>query len=197
MDWTPESLRAFEEDIAQEFNAGKIRAPIHLESGNESQLLEIFRDVGPNDWVLCSWRSHLKCLLRGVPPGELKAAIMRGRSITLCFPSHRILSSAIVGGILPIAVGLGMGIKRRGGSEKVWAFVGDMTALTGLAGECMMYSHNFDLPVEWVIEGNGKSVCTPTADAWNYNIPDRRPRIRKYTYNLPYPHSGAGVRVNF
>ena len=44
---------------------------------------------------------------------KLRAAIMAGRSIALCFPEHRVISSAIVAGIAPIAVGLAMGIKRR------------------------------------------------------------------------------------
>ncbi len=42
---TVESLRAFEADIANEFNAGRIRAPIHLSGGNEQQLIDIFHDV--------------------------------------------------------------------------------------------------------------------------------------------------------
>ena len=96
------------------FNAAKIRAPVHLYSGNEAQMIEIFRDVKPEDWVMCSWRSHYQCLLKGVPRDQVKAEILAGRSISLCFPEYRVVSSAIVGGILPIAVGMALGIKRRG-----------------------------------------------------------------------------------
>src|SRR5262252_6831964 len=95
-------LRAFEEEIAQEFAAGNIRAPVHLAAGNETALIEIFERVKPDDWVLCSWRSHYHALLKGVPRHEVKAAIMAGHSISLCFPQYKVLSSAIVGGIAPI-----------------------------------------------------------------------------------------------
>lgn len=201
-----DELRAFEADIAAEFNAGRIRAPVHLDGGSEEQLIEIFKDVKPGDWILGSWRQHYHALLAGVPPDELKAAILRGRSITLCFPSHRVLSSAIVGGVLPIAVGLGMGIKRRGGTERVWCFMGDMTAQTGLALECIVYAANNDLPVKWVVEANGKSVCTPSDEAWCEPHPfwrfwrlrlARFNSVQIYNYELSYPHSGAGTRVNF
>ena len=100
---TAQDLIAFETEIAETFNAGKIRAPIHLYYGNEEKMIELFRDVKPEDWVFCSWRSHYQCLLKGVPREEVKAEILAGHSISLCFPKQRVVSSAIVGGIIPIA----------------------------------------------------------------------------------------------
>ncbi len=198
---TADELRAFEADIAAIYNTGAIHAPIHLDGGNEEQLIEIFRDVRTEDWILGTWRQHYHCLLKGVPPDELKAAILLGRSITLCFPAYRVLSSAIAGGILPIAVGLGMGIKRRGGTERVWAFVGDMTAMAGLAHECMKYAQCKNLPIVFVIEDNGKSVVTDTAETWDGEGGDAGwvlfPNTRYFPYDLPWPHSGAGRRINF
>ena len=44
-EWTVEGLKAFEEKIADFFNKGEIRAPIHLSDGNESSLIEIFKVV--------------------------------------------------------------------------------------------------------------------------------------------------------
>ncbi len=168
---TADDLRAFEEDIAQEFNAGKIRAPVHLSDGNEDMMLQIFQHVKPEDWVCGSWRMHYQCLLKGVPPAELKAEIMAGRSISLCFPEHRIISSAMVGGILPIAVGIAMAIKRLGGSETVWVFAGDMTAETGMFHECYKYAVNWGLPMRFICEDNRLSVCTDTRAVWNSNGP--------------------------
>ena len=92
---TPGDLIAFEEDIASEFNSSKIRAPVHLYFGNEDAIVSVFRTIRPQDWVFCSWRSHYQCLLKGVPPAEVKAEIMAGRSISLCFPKYRILSSVL------------------------------------------------------------------------------------------------------
>lgn len=198
---TPKELIAFEEEIAAEFNAAKIRAPIHLYYGNEEEMIRVFRDVHPQDWVLCSWRSHYQCLLKGVPREELKAEIMAGRSISLCFPKHRILSSAIVTGVLPIAVGLGMAIKRSGKDERVHCFMGEMTSETGSAHECIKYARNHGLPVRWIIEDNDKSVCTDTREVWNspkLTYEDSRdPNIVYYKYRTKYPHAGAGQRVQF
>ncbi len=199
--WTKEDLIQFEEDIATEFNAGKIRAPVHLYYGCEDAMLDVFQKVTPSDWVLCSWRSHYQCLLKGVPPSEVKSEIMAGRSITLCFPEYRLLSSAIVTGILPIATGIALGIKRRGGSEKVWCFIGEMTSETGLAHECIKYATNHDLPIHFVVEDNGKSVCTDTRKVWNQAKltweGTAHPKVTYYSYQTKYPHAGAGVRVQF
>lgn len=195
---TAEELIAFEADIAAEFNNGHIRAPVHLDGGNEQQLIEIFRDVGPDDWVLTSWRSHYKALLKGIPPEKVKAEIMAGRSIALCFPEHRFLSSAIVGGILPIATGIALSIKRRGGNEHVWVFCGDMTARTGTYHECWHYARGQVLPITFVIEDNGLSVCTDTKNVWDGGDPEPSwPRTRYFDYKLPWPHSGSGQRVQF
>ena len=196
---TKEELIAFEADIAERFNRGEIRAPIHLEGGSEDSLIEIFKDVRRGDWVLCSWRSHLKALLHGVPPALVKSEIMAGRSIALCFPEYRFLSSAIVGGTIPIALGIALGIKRGGGNEKVWCWTGDMTALTGTSLECSNYARWHDLPVVWVTEDNGISVMTETRPVWGGEFKGEisLARSRYYKYQNPWPHSGAGKRVEF
>ncbi|HEY1169905.1 MAG TPA: thiamine pyrophosphate-dependent enzyme [Verrucomicrobiae bacterium] len=198
---TAEELVQFETEIANTFNQGKIRAPIHLYSGNEEKMIEIFRDVKADDWVMCSWRSHYQCLLKGVPPEKVRAEILAGHSITLCFPEQRIVSSAIVGGIVPIAVGIAMGIKRQGGTNMVHCFMGEMTAETGIAHESVKYAINHELPIRFIVEDNGKSVCTDTREAWNqkvlsYETPTH-PSIISYKYQTKYPHAGAGVRVQF
>lgn len=188
---SPEDLAHFEARIAELFNEGRIPYPVHLESGNEPQLVEIFRDINPEDWVLCSWRSHLKCLLKGVAPEEVEAAIMRGESMALCFPEFNIVSSAIVGGTLPIAVGVAMGLQRSGHEGKVHCFLGDMTARGGMFHECVNFSRG--LPIRWIVEDNGLSVCTPTAETW----PGETAEIVRYRYTSQYPHAGAGQRVQF
>jgi len=199
--FTKQDLIAFEEEIAIEFNASKIRAPVHLYYGNEEAVIELFSKVHPDDWVCCSWRSHYQCLLKGVPRETLKMEIMEGKSISLCFPEHRVLSSAIVGGVLPIAVGLAMGIKRSGQTNRVYCFMGEMTSETGIAHECIKYSRNHKLPIHFIVEDNGKSVCTDTRDAWAQPIlsfeKENDPYITYYRYETKYPHAGAGVRVQF
>ena len=196
-----DQLIAFENDVAARFNTGQIRAPVHLYWGNEEQIIKVFENVRPPDWVCCSWRSHYQCLLKGVPPDDVMAEIMAGHSISLCFASHRIYSSAIVGGVLPVAVGTAMAIQRSGEDARVFCFTGEMTAETGIAHESIKYSRNHKLPIHFVVEDNAKSVMTDTREAWNQNplsfenMNDEY--ITYYRYETKYPHAGAGVRVQF
>jgi len=191
-----DDLRAFERGIAADFDAKRIRAPIHLYSGNEEQMIDVFSDVAAEDWVCCSWRSHYQCLLRGVPAEELRERILAGDSIALCFPEYRIVSSAIVGGILPIALGLAMGC--RGTGVRVNCFMGEMTAETGIAHEAMKYASRFGLPIRWIIEDNGLSVCTDTWRAWNgQTCWVGNPDVHYYRYQSEFPHAGSGHRIQF
>lgn len=199
--WTRDSLIQFETEIAELFNSGQIPAPVHLNYGSEDQLLEIFREVEDQDWIFCSWRSHYQALLKGVPSDEVREEIINLKSIALTFPAHRFFSSAIVGGGLPQAVGVAMGIKRSGGSEHVWCFIGDMTAEMGMASTAIKYSQAHDLPVTFVVENNEVSVMTPTHQTWGSgesSFKHQRPsNVRYFEYKSKYPHAGAGVRVEF
>lgn len=190
----PFDLASFEQAVAAAFNAGKIRAPVHLAGGNEEDLISIFKEVKKDDWVCGAWRMHYQCLLKGVPREQLMRDILAGRSIALCYPEHRIISSAIVGGVLPIALGIAWSIKRAGGANRVWAFSGDMTAETGMFHEVSRYAAGHRLPIRFVVEDNGKSVCTPTMETWG---PPRVAWVQTYGYELPWPHAGAGKRVQF
>lgn len=198
---SPQQLVDFESDIAECFNSAQIKAPVHLYDGNESQMIDIFKNVNANDWIFCSWRSHYQCLLKGVPPTLVKEEILNGKSITLCFPEHKIYSSAIVTGNIPIATGTALDIKRKGTLEHVWCFVGDMTSETGTFYENHKYAVNHNLPITFVVEDNGKSVCTDTRKTWNikdltYSKPGI-PKIIYYKYETKYPHAGAGKRIQF
>jgi pyruvate dehydrogenase E1 component alpha subunit len=194
---TASELIDFEQDIAERFNRAEIPYPIHLSKGNEEALINIFKDFKEGDWIFNSWRSHLHALLAGVPAEKVRSAILKGRSMTLCWPEHRMFCSAIVGGVIPIALGVAWQIKQMGGKEQVFLFVGDMTSQTGMALECFNYSRFHKLPLVWICEDNGKSVCTDTRETlggfqkldWNYY----------YQWNLSahYPHSGAGKRIQF
>jgi TPP-dependent pyruvate/acetoin dehydrogenase alpha subunit len=198
---TKEDLLSFEELIANDFNTGKIKAPVHLYNGNEEAMISIFEDIKPQDWVLCSWRSHYQCLLKGVPQEEVRKNILEGKSISLCFPEYKVFSSAIVTGILPIAVGLGLSAKMDKNGQWIYCFVGDMTSETGSFEECYKYVRNHDLPVKFIIEDNGKSVCTDTRKTWNTVRLTREGLINKnlyyYKYETKWPHAGAGQRVQF
>ena len=198
---TAKDLINFEDRVADGFNSGLIKAPVHLYHGNENQMIEVFGDVKEQDWIMCSWRSHYQCLLKGVPEDVLYRDILAGRSISLCYPKEQIFSSAIVGGSISIATGIALSISKKGGSNRVHCFVGDMTAETGIAHECIKYSENFDLPIRFIVEDNRKSVCTDTYEAWgmsasSYSEYDGS-KVVYYQYETRYPHAGAGERVQF
>tara|TARA_Y100001970_G_C14247447_1_gene869339 strand:+ start:2432 stop:3034 length:603 start_codon:yes stop_codon:yes gene_type:complete len=197
-----DKLINFEEEIASLFNQGKILSPVHLYQGNEEKIIEVFKKIKNKDWVFCSWRSHYQCLLKGVPPEKIKNEILAGRSISLCFPEYKIYSSALVGGSIPIAVGTAMALKlKKEKDTKVYCFMGEMTSETGIAHECIKYSRNNNLPIHFVIEDNGKSVCTDTRKAWMQNklsyegVNDKY--VTFYSYKSKWPHAGAGKRIQF
>ena len=199
--WTVDKLKDFENLVAEIFNKGEIKAPVHLSDGNEKELIEIFQAVGTNDWVFSSWRSHYHCLLKGVPPSELLEEIKIGRSISLGFPKYKVFSSAIVGGVLPIATGVAKYIKIMGLSDQVWCFIGDMTSETGIAQTSIRYAETHDLPINFIIEDNGISVLTDTRNVWASHLLrfEERPsrKVKSYKYKSKFPHAGAGVRVQF
>lgn len=195
---TKEQLIAFEDEVAESFAAGWIRAPIHLAGGNEDQLISIFEEIEPTDWVFASYRQHYHALLHGVPRERVMAEILAGRSMQLTFPDHRFYSWAIVGGLSPIAVGVAAAIKRRGGAERVWCFMGDMAWRMGLVHESRRYAANFGLPIRFVVEDNGQACGTPTATVWGENCIDRqRAAVDSYGYQLTRPHVGVGRWIAF
>ena len=194
--WNEEELIHFENKIVESWETGKIRGPVHLSGGNEKHLIEIFKRISENDWVFSTWRSHYHALLKGVSPDWLEKEILEGRSITIVNKDEKFYSSAIVGGILPIAVGVAMSNKRKGIDETVWCFVGDMTFETGTFMENYKYAKNFDLPIRFVVEDNEVSTNTPTIETWNNKteIPDD---VIWYKYEKKWPHYGTGKWVIF
>ena len=194
-----EFLVEFEKSIADSFNNAEIKAPIHLHGNNEDALINIFKSIKDSDWVFSSWRSHYHCLLKGVDPKMLKRDILNGKSITLIYPEHKIYTSAIVGGIIPIALGTALGLKQINSKEQVNLFMGGMTSETGAAHEAHKYAVAYDLPIRFIIEINHKSVCTDTLKTWNldsYSLIGKS-KVIEYEYELPWPHAGAGKRVQF
>lgn len=193
---TKESLIAFEERVKQAFLDKRILAPVHLSGNNEEQLLDIFRNIRPQDWVFSTWRSHYHALLKGIPEDELFNMILDGRSMYINSRPHKFVASSIVGGILPIACGVALANKRLGLDERVWVFVGDMTARCGIYREFEQYCGGHGLPVEVVIEDNGLSTNTPTYKVWGGEEAVGLWPTR-YEYVRDFPHVGVNQFVHF
>lgn len=208
---TPDQLIEFEKEIAKIYEEGHIKAPVHLRNGNEEELIKIFKEVGKDDYVFSTWASHLHCLLKGIPPETIKKDILEGRSITLHYPKYKLFSSAIVGGIAPIAIGTARGLLENEDQARVFCFIGDMSLHTGIVNESIRYSIGHNLPITWVIEDNGKSVGTETEktcgiptkalfdslEGLRLNCKSSNVKLIYYAYDLTYPHSGTGVFVEF
>lgn len=215
---TIEDLRNFESEVIEKYEGANIRGPIHLSYGNEEPLIDIFQYVDKNDWVFSTWRNHYHSLLHGIDRHWLLSEILAGRSINISNGEAKFHTSAIVGGIIPIATGTAMGIQRKGGSEQVWCFIGDMAYSGGAFHESYKYAVNNDLPITFVIEDQGLSTNTPTQQSWNINNksfyaehsdiePDESFAFNKaikigqklfyYKYERKYPHVGIGKWVYF
>ena len=214
---TAEEMIAYETHIGELFNQKKIKAPIHLYSGNETKITEVFQQVDrENDWVCCTWRNHYQALLKGIPQDLLTSEIVKGKSMVMNLPEYKFICSSIVGGIPSIATGIAYANKLQGKTNHVWCWVGDMSAETGHFHEAYKFARNHNLPITFVVESNDLSVLTPTNEIWNrecpYFIDDvnnwnsimstdgiyHQPNLIYYQYkNTKYPHAGAGERVQF
>ena len=203
-----QELIDFETDIGNRFNNREIRAPIHLYSGAEDQILRVYEKIDiKNDWVCCTWRNHYQGLLKGIPRSTLIEEILAGKSMVMNLPEYRFICSSIVGGIQSIATGLALAAKLQGHAHRVWCWSGDMSSETGAWAEAYKYAVAQDLPITFIVEDNDLSVLTPTESVWGkqrWYLPVQDtgwyegPHLIYYKYhNFKYPHSGAGVRVQF
>lgn len=193
-----EELITFTKEVSEHFDAGRVPGPVHLNSDSQIEpLLAIFKEIQPTDWVLSTWRSTYHALLKGVPRDKVMAEILAGRSMQLHFPEYRFMSSSIVGGMMPIACGLA------GAGEKVWCFVGDMTASIGAFHDAYQYSRRQGLPVQFVIEDNGLSTNSPTQKTWGLReiYPgierERYMHAKCYSYKRTTTHYGTGAYEPF
>jgi len=197
----------FETEVKERYEAGEITAPVHLSSNNEEQLIKIFEDVNEDDWVFSSWRNHYHALLHGIPRDTLMDLIVRGKSMSVYSENPKFYSSAIVGGIIPIALGTAKALKMkqddtlnknyyRDNKRKVWCFIGDMTFESGIFHESYKYAKNFNLPLNFVVEDNNLSTNTPVDETWGgkQEVPSD---IIYYKYKSDYPHHGTGNWVLF
>ena len=201
---TKEEIIAFEQEIAGIFATGVIRAPVHLRAGREDALIGIFREygIGPDDYVLGFWDSHELALLKGVPREEVKEAIVKGRSISLCFPKYKVFCSGIVGSLMGVATGVAWSLKNQGKKGRAFLFCGDMSAETGIFHEAVKYAYNFDLPAMFIVGDNGVSVMTDTRETWGSPEPwfkgtKYEEKIIYFKYTNTYPHSGLGKLIKF
>lgn len=201
-----QDLINFELKVIREYKKGETYGPVHLSGGNEEQLIEIFKQIKPQDWVFSTHRSHYHALLKSKDEEWLlNEIIVNANSSHINSRKHKIFTSAIVGGIIPIALGTALAIKLKNGKEKVWCFVGDMASEMGCFTEALKYANSEDLPITFIIEDNCIGCNTPTRKVWKksaceileekQDLKKYYPKIIYYKYKRFYPHYGIGEWV--
>lgn len=117
-----EYLMFFEKWVVDTFNEGKLKSPVHLSGSIDGELeeflIDLFKNIKPQDWVATTYRSHYHALLKGVPEEKLKNWILDNKSIHFMDKEYKIFSSAIVGGTLPVALGIALGLKMNNQRKK-------------------------------------------------------------------------------
>ena len=163
-------IRRFEEKCAELYSTQKIRGFLHLYIGEEANAVGVMRALSPNDAVVATYREHGHALARGLPPGEVMAEMYgkaggssrgRGGSMHIFDKKHRFYGgNAIVGGGLPLAVGLALADKMQKLNRVTCCFFGEGAAAEGEFHESMNLAALWQLPVLFVCENNGYAMGT-------------------------------------
>jgi pyruvate dehydrogenase E1 component alpha subunit len=195
---TKKDLIDFESSIAELYRDCKLPFLFHLSGGNEDQLIEIFKEIKEGDYVLSTHRNHYHALLHGIPADTLRERILNGRSMFIYDRKRNFFTSAIIGGTSAIAAGIALALKRKKSNQKVWCFVGDGTEDNGHLFEAARYVEGFDLPCTFIIEDNNRSVTTSSDERWGKaRNPTWFKCVRKYTYDITWPHARTEDMINF
>jgi TPP-dependent pyruvate/acetoin dehydrogenase alpha subunit len=163
-------IRFVEEEIARRYGENEMRCPIHLSIGQEAVATGVGLALRPSDLAVSGHRAHAHYLGKG---GNLNALIAelygkatgcskgKGGSMHLIDEAVGFMgSTAIVGGTIPIGVGLAFGMKSKRTDQLSCIFLGDAAVETGVFYEAVNFAVLKKLPVLFVCENNLYSVYT-------------------------------------
>jgi pyruvate dehydrogenase E1 component alpha subunit len=163
-------IRRFEEKCVELYSGGEIRGFVHLYIGEEAVAVGVLAALTEEDSVVSTYREHGHALARGVPLNNVMAEMYgkvtgcshgRGGSMHLFDVSRRFYGgNAIVGGGLPLAIGLAMADKMRAEPHLTACFFGDGAVAEGEFHECMNLAALWDLPVLFCCENNFYAMGT-------------------------------------
>jgi pyruvate dehydrogenase E1 component alpha subunit len=163
-------IRRFEERSAQLYVEGKIGGFLHLYIGQEAVGVGAISLMRPDDYLIAYYRDHGYALARGADPRQLLAelcgkftGISRAKGGSMHFydvPAGNFGGDGIVGGHLPLAAGMGYGIRLRGTDQVCLCFFGDGAINEGAFHEALNISALWDLPVVYIIENNRYGMGT-------------------------------------
>jgi pyruvate dehydrogenase E1 component alpha subunit len=163
-------IRTFEDKCVQLYSAGEIRGFVHLYIGEEAVAVGVNQALTADDNIVSTYREHGHALARGLPVDSVMAEMYgkttgcsrgRGGSMHLFDVSRRFYGgNAIVGGGLPLAVGVALADKLRGDQRVTACFFGDGAVAEGEFHECMNLAALWDLPVLFCCENNFYAMGT-------------------------------------
>jgi pyruvate dehydrogenase E1 component beta subunit/2-oxoisovalerate dehydrogenase E1 component len=157
-------IRRFEQACFELYTQEKIRGFLHLYDGEEAVAVGIAAALDPRDRVVSTYREHGHALARGLSMESALAEMFgkatgcaggRGGSMHLFDAETNLYGgNAIVGGGLPLAVGLGLGDAMQGADRVTACFFGDGAVAEGAFHEAMNLGALWRLPVLFVLENN-------------------------------------------
>jgi pyruvate dehydrogenase E1 component alpha subunit len=168
-------IRRFEAKCVELYQAQKILGFLHLYDGEEAVAVGVAQALRPEDAVVATYREHGQALARGVPMNSLLAEMLgkregcsrgRGGSMHLFDRERRFFGgNAIVGGGLPLAVGIAMADKALRPGAVTACFFGEGAVGEGAFHESLNLAGLWQLPVLFVCENNLYAMGVPLADA--------------------------------
>ena len=157
-------VRRFEERCVELYTQTKIRGFLHVYIGEEAAAVGVMEALDDDDAVVATYREHGHALLRGVSAESIMAEMYgkvegcsrgRGGSMHLFDAERRFFGgNGIVGGGLPIAVGLALADAMRGQQRVTACFFGEGAVAEGEFHECMNLAALWQLPVLFCCENN-------------------------------------------
>lgn len=166
-------IRRFEEKCAELYTQDKIHGFLHLYIGEEAVAVGAMQALTPEDRIVSTYREHGHALARGMSPGSLMAEMFgkangcsrgRGGSMHLFDAGRRFYGGyAIVGGGLPLAVGLALADKMQGRANVTACFFGDGAVAEGEFHESLNLAALWKLPVLFLCENNLYAMGTHLA----------------------------------
>jgi len=163
-------VRRFEERCVELYSATKIRGFLHLYIGEEAVAVGVMQALKAQDAVVATYREHGHALVRGVSARSIMAEMYgklegcsggRGGSMHLFDAATRFYGgNAIVGGGLPLAIGLALADKLAGRERVTACFFGDGAVAEGEFHETMNLAALWQLPVLFCCENNRYAMGT-------------------------------------
>lgn len=163
-------IRRFEDKCAELYTKEKIRGFLHLYDGQEAVAVGIIPLLSTDDRMVATYREHGHALVRGLSMNSIMAEMYgkaegcsggRGGSMHLFSAEAKFYGgNAIVGGGLPLAVGLALADRMRGEDRVTACFFGEGAVAEGEFHESLNLASLWDLPVLFVCENNSYAMGT-------------------------------------